>query len=71
MGGVCCNIGAIQDWQAAFWDLYKVLHNESPDELWGRLLRILMIIEGIEQVMEGKLRRIHRHRENMVIENQV
>jgi hypothetical protein len=30
-----------------------------------------MIIERIEQVLEGKLRRIHRHRENMVLEKQV
>ena len=30
-----------------------------------------MIIERIEQVLEGKLRRIHRHRKNMVLESQV
>ena len=30
-----------------------------------------MIIERIEQVLEGKLRRIHRHRENMALDNQV
>lgn len=30
-----------------------------------------MIVVRIKQVLEGKLRRIHRHRENMVIENQV